>query len=67
LTGFDSGLRWYVSMRSEDCVLHNPFGQKINWRGAGKSEIVMGALRLLDEVLGDKAVIGGLGLVAARK
>ncbi len=32
VTGFDSELRWYVSMRSEDCVLHNPFGQKFNWR-----------------------------------
>ncbi len=32
LTGFDSKLRWYVSMRSEDCKLHNPFGQKINWQ-----------------------------------
>ena len=32
LTGFDSGLRWYVSMRSDGCVLHNTFGQKIIWR-----------------------------------
>lgn len=23
LTGFDSGLKWYVSMRSDDGVLHN--------------------------------------------
>ncbi len=32
LTGFDSKLRWYVSMRSDGCILHNPFGQKINWQ-----------------------------------
>ena len=32
LTGFDSGLRWYVSMRSYDCELHNPVGQQFNWR-----------------------------------
>ena len=29
LTGFDSGLRWYVSMRSEDCVLPNHTRSKI--------------------------------------
>ena len=32
LTGFDSGLRLYVSMRSQDCVLHNLVGQQFNWR-----------------------------------
>ena len=32
LTGFDSRMRWYVSMRSEDCVLHNQAGRKINWQ-----------------------------------
>ena len=32
LTGFDSGQEWYVSMRSKDCVLHNPIGQQFNWR-----------------------------------
>ena len=29
LTGFDSGLRWYVSMRSDGCILHNPFGRQL--------------------------------------
>jgi len=32
LTGFDSRMRWYVSMRSDDCVLHNQAGRKINWQ-----------------------------------
>ena len=32
LTGFDSKMRWYVSMRSDDCGLLNHVGQKINWR-----------------------------------
>ena len=32
-----------------------------------KSEIVYWAPRLVDEILGDKVTIGGLGLVVARK
>ena len=32
LTGFDSKMRWYVSMRSDDCGLLNHVGQNINWR-----------------------------------
>ena len=28
LTGFDSKPRWYVSMRSDGCGLHNHVGQK---------------------------------------
>ena len=32
LTGFDGKMRWYVSMRSDDCVLHNQVGRKINWQ-----------------------------------
>ena len=30
LTGFDSKMRWYVSMRSDDCGLLNHVGQKIS-------------------------------------
>ena len=32
VTGFDGKSRWYVSTRSEDCVLHNQVGRKINWQ-----------------------------------
>ena len=32
LTGFDSGLRWYVSTRRLVGSLHNPRQQKINWQ-----------------------------------
>ena len=32
LTGFDSGLEWYVSMRRVVYWLHNPSGHKFNWR-----------------------------------
>ena len=32
LTGFDSGMRWYVSMQSNGCELYNHFGQQFNWR-----------------------------------
>ena len=32
LTGFDSGLDWYVSTRSVGCLLLNISGQKINWQ-----------------------------------
>ena len=32
LTGFDGGMKWYVSTRSGDCRLHNHFGRKINWQ-----------------------------------
>ena len=37
VTGFDSEPRWYVSMRSDDCGLHNHVGQKINWRNKVRS------------------------------
>ncbi len=32
LTGFDSGLEWYVSMRSADSLLLNLGCQKFIWR-----------------------------------
>ena len=32
LTGFDSGMKWYVSMRSVDGLLLNLSYQKFNWR-----------------------------------
>ena len=32
VTGFDGRLKWYVSMRSEDCVLHKQVGRKFNWQ-----------------------------------
>ena len=32
VTGFDGKPKWYVSMRSDDCVLHNQVGRKINWQ-----------------------------------
>lgn len=41
LTGFDSGLRWYVSMRSGGCTLHNPFGQKFIWRKQVRSRCLI--------------------------
>ena len=32
LTGFDSGLEWYVSTRSVVCLLLNLSGHKFIWR-----------------------------------
>ena len=32
LTGFDSGMKWYVSTRSVGGWLHNPSYQQFNWR-----------------------------------
>ena len=32
VTGFDGKSSWYVSMRSDGCILHNLFGRTINWR-----------------------------------
>ena len=41
LTGFDSRMRWYVSMRSDGCILHNPFGRTINWRNKVRSRCLI--------------------------
>ena len=41
VTGFDGKSRWYVSMRSEDCVLHNQVGRKINWRNTLRSRCLI--------------------------
>ena len=43
LTGFDSGLEWYVSMRSVVCWLPNPNGQKFNWRKQLRSRCLIEA------------------------
>ena len=32
LTGFDSGMKWYVSTRSVGGWLHNPSYRQFNWR-----------------------------------
>ena len=41
LTGFDSKMRWYVSMRSDDCGLLNHVGRKINWRNKVRSRCLI--------------------------
>ncbi len=43
LTGFDSGLEWYVSMRSVVCWLPNPNGHKFNWRKQLRSRCLIEA------------------------
>ena len=43
LTGFDGKSRWYVSMRSDGCVLHNQVGRKINWRNTLRSRCLIEA------------------------
>jgi len=41
LTGFDSRPRWYVSMRSDGCGLHNHVGRTINWRNKVRSRCLI--------------------------
>ena len=41
LTGFDSGPKWYVSMRSLVGYLHNQSGQKFNWRKQVRSRCLI--------------------------
>ena len=41
LTGFDSKMRWYVSMRSDGCGLPNHVGRKINWRNTLRSRCLI--------------------------
>ena len=43
LTGFDSGLEWYVSTRSLVCWLLNLSGQKIIWRKQIRSRCLLEA------------------------
>lgn len=43
LTGFDSGLEWYVSTRSLVCWLLNLSGQKIIWRKQIRSRCLIEA------------------------
>ena len=41
LTGFDSGPKWYVSMRSLVGYLHKQSGQKFNWRKQVRSRCLI--------------------------